>query len=97
MRSGILSPEEIAEYRAKGAVGVICGRLIDGQGRPVVSAVEERMIGVSLDQMRGKDMALLVAAGPGRALPARAAMKGGFVTHLATSTRVAEELLEMTS
>jgi DNA-binding transcriptional regulator LsrR (DeoR family) len=55
------------------------------------------MIGVSLDQMRGKDMALLVAAGPGRALPARAAMKGGFVTHLATSTRVAEELLEMTS
>ncbi len=97
VRSGILSPEEIAEYRAKGAVGVICGRLIDGQGRPVVSAVEERMIGVSLDQMRGKDMALLVAAGPGRALPARAAMKGGFVTHLATSTRVAEELLEMTS
>lgn len=95
VRSGILSPEEIAEYRAKGAVGVICGRLIDGQGKPVVSTVEERMIGVSLDQMRGKEMALLVVAGPGRARPARAAMKGGFVTHLATSTRVAEELLEM--
>lgn len=53
------------------------------------------MIGVSLDQMRGKDMALLVAAGPGRALPAFAAMKGGFATHLVTSARVAEELLEM--
>lgn len=95
VRSGILKPEEISSYRAKGAVGVICGRLIDCEGRPVVADVEDRMIGVSLDQMRGKDMALLVAAGPGRAKPARAAMKGGFVTHLATSTRVAEELLEM--
>ncbi len=95
VRSGILSPDEISTHRARGAVGVICGRLIDGEGQPVVSAVEDRMIGVSLDQMRGKDMALLVAAGPGRALSACAAMKGGFVTHLATSTRVAEELLEM--
>ncbi len=95
VKSGILTPDEIAKYRAEGAVGVICGRLIDSQGNPIVSTVEERMIGVSLVQMRGKDMALLVAAGPGRARPACAAMKGGFVTHLATSTRVAEELLEM--
>ena len=95
VRSGVVTPEEIAAYRAKGAVGVICGRLIDSEGRPVVADVEERMIGVSLDQMRGKEMALLVAAGLNRVEPARAAMKGGFVTHLATSTRVVEELLEM--
>ena len=95
VRSGILTAEGIAAYRAKGAAGVICGRLIDGQGQPVVADVEERMIGVSLDQMRGKDMALLVAAGQGRASPARAAIRGGFVTHLVTSTQVAEELLEM--
>lgn len=95
VRSGILTPDEIASQRSKGAVGVICGRLIDGEGHPVVSAVEDRMIGVSLDQMRGKEMALLVAAGPGRARPARAAMKGGFVTHLATSAQVAEDLMEM--
>jgi len=97
VRSGILTADGIAGYRAQGAAGVICGRLIDGQGQPLVADVEERMIGVSLDQMRDKDMALLVAAGPGRAGPARAAIRGGFVTHLATSTRVAEELLELTS
>lgn len=96
VRSGILNADSIAEYRNKGAVGVICGRLIDGDGQPVPAGVEDRMIGVSLDQMRGKEMALLVAAGPGRAGPALAAIRGGFVTHLATSTRVAEELLEMT-
>lgn len=97
VRSGILTAEGIAAYRDKGAAGVICGRLIDAEGRPIFADVEERMIGVSLDQMRGKDMALLVAAGPGRAAPAKAAINGGFVTHLATSTRVAEELLEMTT
>ncbi|MEM8731703.1 MAG: sugar-binding transcriptional regulator [Pseudomonadota bacterium] len=94
VRSGILTEDEIAAYRAKGAAGVICGRLIDRAGRPMVADVEDRMIGVSLDQMRNKDMALLVAAGEGRAGPARAAMRGGFVTHLATSTRIAETLLE---
>ncbi|KUF09188.1 sugar-binding transcriptional regulator [Pseudoponticoccus marisrubri] len=96
VRSGILDPEGIAAYRAQGAEGVICARLIDAEGRPVITEVESRMIGVSLDQMRDKDMALLVAAGPGRARPARAALRGGFVTHLTTSTSIAKELLEMT-
>lgn len=95
VRSGILSLAEMAAYREEGAAGVICARLIDGAGRPVVADVEERMIGVSLDQMKGKEMALLVAAGPGRARPARAALLGGFVTHLATSASIAEELLGM--
>lgn len=95
VRSGILSADSIAAYRDKGAAGVICGRLIDAEGHPVYADVEKRMIGVSLDQMREKEMALLVAAGPGRARPAQAAIKGGFVTHLATSTRVAKDLLEI--
>lgn len=94
VRSGILSPAEIETLRRDGAAGVICARLIDGMGRPVVAKVEERMIGVTLDQMKGKDMALLVAAGAGRAGSARAALVGGFVTHLVTSTAIAETLLE---
>ena len=52
------------------------------------------MIGVSLDQMRGKDMALLVAAGPGRFASTRAAIMGGYVTHLATSGQIAQQLLD---
>ncbi|WP_299967555.1 sugar-binding transcriptional regulator [uncultured Roseobacter sp.] len=95
VRSGILGADSMADYRAKGAVGVVCGRLIDGNGQPVFAPVEERMIGVSLEHMRGKEMGLLVAGGPDRARPACAAIKGGFVTHLATSTQIAQDLLEM--
>ena len=94
VKAGLVGPDGIERYIRKGAVGVICGRLIDIDGSPVRAAVEERMIGVSLDQMKGKDMALLVAAGPDRAPPARAAIRGGYVTHLATSTSIARQLLE---
>ncbi|SEM75556.1 sugar-binding transcriptional regulator [Palleronia pelagia] len=94
VQSGILDPAGMEAQRARGAVGVICGRLIDARGQAVECEVEERMIGVSLEQMKGKDMALLVAAGPRRAAPAAAALKGGFATHLVTGTALAETLLE---
>ena len=93
VHTGVVGEEELAALAKQGATGVVCGRLIDGDGRPKSVKSEDRMIGVSLDQMRGKDMALLVAAGAGRAAPARAAIQGGYVTHLATSSSIAEELL----
>ncbi|MCJ8335921.1 MAG: sugar-binding transcriptional regulator [Epibacterium sp.] len=95
VRTAILERESVARFREMGAVGVVCGRLIDSEGAPVVAPVEDRMIGVSLEQMRGKKMSLLLAAGADRAVPARAAIKGGYVTHLVTSGQIAEELLDL--
>jgi DNA-binding transcriptional regulator LsrR (DeoR family) len=93
VQTGLIGAKNLQSYIAQGASGVICGRLIDSHGQHLPAAMEERMIGVSLDQMKHKDMALLVAAGKGRAEPARAAILGGYVTHLATSVSIAEELL----
>lgn len=93
VKAGVHTASSVAQFRAQGAVGVICGRLIDANGRPVLAEAEDRMIGVTLGQMRGKEMSLLVAAGIARAESARAAIMGGYVTHLATSTEVAERLL----
>ena len=93
VQTGLIEEHRLSYYTDRGAVGVICGRLIDGNGNPVVADVEERMIGVTLEQMQNKEMALLVAAGKGRGVSARAAIKGGYVTHLATSTGIARELL----
>jgi deoxyribonucleoside regulator len=94
VRTGLLSPGELARLREQGATGVICGRLIDAEGRAVAADIEDRMIGVTLQQMRGKDMSLLVASGKNRARSARAAMLGGYATHLATSASIARTLLE---
>jgi deoxyribonucleoside regulator len=94
VRTGILAAADLAQLRQQGATGVICGRLIDATGQAVPAAIEDRMIGVTLDQMRGKDMSLLVASGKDRAGSARAAILGGFATHLATSASIARILLD---
>lgn len=94
VQTGLVGPQDLEHHSQQGAVGVICGRLIDAEGEPVKTATEERMIGVSLEKMRNKEMALLVAAGKGRAVSARAAIRGGYVTHLTTSSRIARQLLE---
>jgi len=94
VRTGIISAAEMRRHVAAGAKAVICGRLIDGVGRSIATDVEDRMIGVRLDQMRGKDMALLVSSGSERTEPMLAALRGGFATHIATCTITAQALLD---
>lgn len=92
--SGVASDDDLAWYVSQGAAGVLCGRFIDGAGVPIAGALDERMIGVTLDNLQGLDMGLLVSDGPDKVLPMKAAIAGGYVTHLVTSTKTAEAMLE---
>lgn len=91
--SGLATPEELAAHVARGAAGVICGRFVDAMGRQMPGETEARMIGIDLPRLVGLDMGLLVTPGLDKVVPSLAAIRGGYVTHLATSTRVAEALL----
>jgi deoxyribonucleoside regulator len=93
-RCGLLDAKTLAFMQQRGAAGVLCGRLIDHSGAPLPVPSEDRMIGVALDQLRGKDMSLLVCASPARASATRAALNGGYATHLATCAAAAQALLE---
>ncbi|MFT5896738.1 MAG: deoxyribonucleoside regulator [bacterium] len=93
VRTGIIKSKEISKYRRKGAVGVICGRLIDANGDAMPMSSEDRMIGVTLEQMREKELGLLVCAEPERVAAARAAIIGGYVTHFACCSNTARLLL----
>lgn len=92
-RTRILSRKSLASYRQQGAVGVICARLIDAEGKPIRTEIDDRMIGVTLEQIRGKDIGLLVASGAERVRGAKAAILGGYATHLVTCARTARLLL----
>ncbi len=92
--TGLLDHATLAQMRDKGAAGVICGRIIDQDGAAMPAPIEDRMIGVSLDQMRDKDMGMLVSAGIDRVPATRAAMLGGYVTHLVTCSASAALLLQ---
>lgn len=93
-RTGLLDPETLSNMRAKGATGVICGRIIDAQGNSMDMPNADRIIGVTLDQMRAKEMGILVSAGADRMRPTLAALRGGYATHLVTCADTAAALLD---
>jgi len=91
--SGVASSEDLDWYVRHGAAGVLCGRFIDAAGRPIPGALDDRMIGVTLDKLQGLDVGLLVSEGADKVGPMLAAIAGGYVTHLVTSNETARRML----
>lgn len=93
-RTRMHSEDVMEDLRRRGAAGVICARPIDAEGTPMSTDIDDRMIGITLEQVRDKQMGVLVASGPDRVIGARAAMVGGYASHLVTCSNTATLLLE---
>ncbi len=91
--SGVASHSDLDWYVEQGATGVLCGRFIDRDGRSIPGALDDRMIGVTLDKLLGLDMGLLVSDGADKVVPMLAAIAGGYVTHVVTSAETARKML----
>ena len=92
--TGLLDADILSKMAKQGAAGAICGRIIDQNGAPMPTPNEGQMIRITLEQMREKEMGILVSAGHDRAPAVRAVIKSGYVTHLATCSASAQMLLE---
>lgn len=92
----IVTDKEVESYVARGAVGIIAGRFIDSQGQPVLGEVDERLMGIALDDLRQMS-GLLVASGLDKLPALHAALNGGFAERLVIDNILAEALLEFTS
>lgn len=92
--SGYLSPVDVEELVRKGAVGDVVGRYIDANGNPVDPALDERTVGLSLDQLRAADTAIFVAAGEAKHDVARAVVSSGLCSVVITDEGTAAALLE---
>ncbi|TFF27309.1 HTH domain-containing protein [Jiella endophytica] len=95
VKSGIATPDDVAVYAERGAVGVLCGRFVDGDGRHVVGPVDERMIGITPEKLSGLAAGILVASGENRVRAMRGAMVAGYATHLVTDEPTAQALLQL--
>ncbi len=93
IQSSITSEADFEWYRSQGAVGVLCGRFIDRDGNHISGAMDERVIGVTLDQVKKARSGILVAGGPAKFEAIRATLKGGFVSHLVVDEVTARNLL----
>ena len=85
--------DELAQLREKGATGDICLRFFDANGVPVDSALDRRVISITLEQLKAVRRSVGVAGGVRKLAATRAALRGGWINVLITDRYVAEGLL----
>ena len=89
----IATAAELAAARAAGAVGIICCRYIDARGQEVTIAPSDRVIAASCADLTRPAKKLLVVLGEDRLEATRAAIQGGFVSHLVIDHTLGAALL----
>lgn len=94
VESGYLSADEVARLVARGAVGDVLGRFIDANGEIVDSELDDRTIGLRLDQLKYADESVLVVAGSAKHAVARAVVSASLCSVIVTDSATATELLD---
>jgi deoxyribonucleoside regulator len=95
--SGYLTAAGVAELVRKGAVGDVVGRYIDANGNIADPGLDERTVGLGLDQLRAAKNAIFVVSGEAKHDVARAVVTSGLCTVLVTDEATALALLESTA
>ncbi|HEX2909223.1 MAG TPA: sugar-binding transcriptional regulator [Chloroflexia bacterium] len=90
----IFSTEELSMLREAGAVGDICLRFFDRSGTPVITPLNDRVIGMGLDQLRKVKRAVGIAGGSRKLNAIRGALTGKLINVLITDRFTAEKLLQ---
>ena len=90
-----LSPAERSGFDAAGAVGDVCARYYDLSGREVQSVVSERVLAVTLDDLRAIPTVVGIAAGQEKALGILGALRGRIVDVLVCDQEAARAVLSL--
>lgn len=88
------TPAERKEAKAAGAVGEISGRLFDARGRRVATGLEDRVLGVNLEQLRAIPEVIGLAHGGSRAAAVHAVLCGRLIDTLVCDHELAMTLLD---
>lgn len=90
----IFSAGELDLLRETGAVGDICLRFFNGQGQPVQTPLNDRVIGMGLGQLQQARRAVGIAGGVRKQEAVRAALVGGLINVLITDRCTASWLVD---
>ncbi|MBT7122914.1 MAG: sugar-binding transcriptional regulator [Clostridia bacterium] len=94
-RSGHITYEDAKKLRAEGAVGDICGRYLDINGNQCHTALNDRMIAVTLQDIKNIPTVIAVASGEKKTDIITAALRGKYIDVLITDESAAVSVLEM--
>ncbi len=94
VKADYFSDTEVDSLINKGAVGDICSRIINDNGRICSLKLNARTIGIELKDLKEKEFAIAVAGGRGKLNAIRAGLKGKWFNCLITDEWIAKKLLE---
>jgi len=77
-----------------GAVGDVCIRFFDSDGRHLDSELDDRVLGIGAETLRSIPRRVAVAGGARKSTAIRAALRGGWVNVLITDLQVARGLID---
>ncbi len=89
---GYMTPETIAPYIARGAIGVLAGRFLDSKGKPVLGSLDDQMIGMTLKELIKIPERICVAGGLEKVDAIEGVLHGGYATLLVTDELAAQAL-----
>lgn len=90
-----LSEKTLNLLESKGVVGHIGGHFFDIQGRELETSLSERMIGVSLEDLRSNGETICVALGEGKAEAVLGALRGKYIQTLIIDEKCAEKIISV--
>ena len=95
IKAGFITPNELAELTAQGAVGDVAGQIytIDGQLHP--SSYNQRVIGITLAELSQIPISLAVAMGQAKAKAILGGLRTGAINVLCTDDNAAHEVLRL--
>ncbi|MEJ3748969.1 sugar-binding transcriptional regulator [Actinomycetes bacterium KLBMP 9797] len=88
-----IEPAQQEQLRALGAVGDVCYRFFDKEGRLIDSPFNDRVLGIDPDELKAVPRRIGVAGGPAKFAAIAAALKGDWVNTLVTDLDTAQGLL----
>lgn len=94
VQSDYFETEEVDSLLKQGAVADICSRLIKADGSICVSELNQRTIGIELDELQAKPFSIAVAGGVEKTPAIQAALAGKWFNCLITDELVAQTLLD---
>jgi len=93
MQSSILSVDEFAHLQSLGVVGDIGLRFFDAEGCPVAHEINDRIVGLTMEQIKALPRVIGVAGGKEKFEVIRAALRGKLIKVLITDISNARRLL----
>jgi lsr operon transcriptional repressor len=92
LQNGLVTEEQLEQYRQQGAVGDILAQWYDADGRVLDMGIEQSRVGILIQELRDMPNVIAVAGGMDKLAAIRGALNGRFAKVLVTTEDVASAL-----